>query len=47
VNRLARDVFGRHFQNPLLLASGTAGFGQELAGIVDLERLGGLVTKAV
>jgi dihydroorotate dehydrogenase (NAD+) catalytic subunit len=44
---LSRTVFGRHFQNPVLLAAGTAGFGRELAGVVDLERLGGLVTKAV
>jgi dihydroorotate dehydrogenase (NAD+) catalytic subunit len=44
---LSRNVFGRQFQNPLLLAAGTAGFGRELLGVVDLERLGGLVTKAV
>lgn len=44
---LARDILGIHFQNPVLLASGTAGFGRELAGIMDLESLGGLVTKAV
>jgi dihydroorotate dehydrogenase (NAD+) catalytic subunit len=44
---LARDILGIHFQNPVLLASGTAGFGRELAGVMDLERLGGLVTKAV
>ena len=44
---LSRTVFGRRFQNPVLLASGTAGFGRELAGVMDLERLGGLVTKAV
>jgi dihydroorotate dehydrogenase (NAD+) catalytic subunit len=44
---LARSVFGRSFQNPLVLAAGTAGFGRELAGVMDLERLGGLVTKAV
>lgn len=44
---LAREVFGRSFQNPVLLAAGTAGFGRELAGVMDLERLGGLVTKAV
>jgi dihydroorotate dehydrogenase (NAD+) catalytic subunit len=44
---LSRTVFGHHFQNPVLLASGTAGFGRELAGVMDLERLGGLVTKAV
>lgn len=44
---LARTVFGAEFQNPILLAAGTAGFGRELAGVMDLERLGGLVTKAV
>ena len=46
-SRLARTVLGRRFQNPVLLASGTAGYGRELVGVVDLERLGGLVTKAV
>ena len=44
---LARDVFGHRFQNPLLLAAGTAGFGREVAGVIDLDRLGGIVTKAV
>jgi dihydroorotate dehydrogenase (NAD+) catalytic subunit len=44
---LSRDVFGRRFRNPVLLAAGTAGFGRELDGMVDLDRLGGLVTKAV
>ncbi len=44
---LARTVFGQRFQNPVLLAAGTAGFGREVAGVIDLERLGGLVTKAV
>ena len=44
---LSRTVFGQRFQNPILLAAGTAGFGRELTGIVDLDRLGGLVTKAV
>ena len=44
---LSRTVFGRLFQNPILLAAGTAGFGRELDGVMDLERLGGLVTKAV
>jgi dihydroorotate dehydrogenase (NAD+) catalytic subunit len=44
---VSRELFGRRFQNPLLLASGTAGFGRELDGVVDLDRLGGLVTKAV
>jgi len=44
---LARNVFGQSFQNPILLAAGTAGFGRELDGIVELDRLGGIVTKAV
>ena len=44
---LSREIFGRRFQNPLLLAAGTAGFGRELDGVMDLDRLGGLVTKAV
>jgi dihydroorotate dehydrogenase (NAD+) catalytic subunit len=44
---LAVDAAGLRFQNPVLLAAGTAGYGRELAGVVDLERLGGLVTKAV
>jgi dihydroorotate dehydrogenase (NAD+) catalytic subunit len=44
---LSRELFGRRFQNPILLAAGTAGFGQELNGVVDLDRLGGIITKAV
>jgi dihydroorotate dehydrogenase (NAD+) catalytic subunit len=44
---LARTVLGITFQNPVLLASGTAGHGHELDGVMELDRLGGLVTKAV
>jgi dihydroorotate dehydrogenase (NAD+) catalytic subunit len=44
---LSREVFGRRFQNPILLAAGTAGFGRELDGVLDLDSLGGLITKAV
>ena len=44
---LSREIFGRRFQNPLLLAAGTAGFGRELDGVMNLDRLGGLITKAV
>lgn len=44
---LTRTVLGQRFQNPVLLAAGTAGFGREVAGVIDLERLGGLCTKAV
>jgi dihydroorotate dehydrogenase (NAD+) catalytic subunit len=35
------------FQNPILLAAGTAGYGRELAGVMSLEALGGIITKAV
>ncbi len=47
MNRLALAFAGIDFQNPIVLASGTAAYGRELHDIVDLERLGGLVTKAV
>lgn len=45
--RLAQELLGGSFQNPILLASGTAGYGRELAGVLDVDALGGLVTKAV
>lgn len=35
------------FQNPILLAAGTAGYGRELSGVMQLDELGGIVTKAV
>ncbi len=40
-------MFGARWRNPVLLAAGTAGFGREVAGVIRLDRLGGLVTKAV
>lgn len=41
------EAFGTTFQNPVLLAAGTCGFGLEVAEVVDLEALGGFVTKSV
>jgi len=41
------ELFGTTFQNPILLAAGTAGFGRELDHVIDLDLLGGFVTKAV
>jgi dihydroorotate dehydrogenase (NAD+) catalytic subunit len=38
---------GVPFQNRIVLAAGTAGFGAEVARVIALEALGGLVTKAV
>jgi len=45
--RLDLELFGVRFQNPVLLAAGTCGFGQEIAEVTDLEALGGFVTKSV
>lgn len=47
MTRLATEAAGLAFQNPVLLAAGTAAYGRELADVMPLERLGGLVTKAV
>ena len=44
---LAVTVAGLQFKNPIVLASGTAGYGVELEGVLDLDGVGGLVTKAV
>ena len=44
---LAVSAAGLEFQNPLVLAAGTAAYGRELADVLDLDQLGGLVTKAV
>ena len=35
------------FSNPVIAASGTFGYGIEFAGLVDLNRLGGLVVKGL
>ena len=35
------------FQNPILLAAGTAAYGRELQGVMQLDALGGIITKAV
>ena len=47
--RAALDVTvaGLRFANPILLAAGTAAYGRELREVMDLSRLGGIVTKAV
>ncbi len=45
--RLSQTLFGATFQNPVLLAAGTCGFGEELRDALDLGALGGIVTKSV
>lgn len=40
-------IAGVEFQNPVMVASGTFGSGEEFSGFVDLNRLGAVVTKGV
>jgi dihydroorotate dehydrogenase (NAD+) catalytic subunit len=44
---LRQEVFGVTFQNPVLLASGTCGYGEEYSDLIAVDELGGIVTKAV
>lgn len=47
VRALEVTAAGLQFQNPVILAAGTAAYGRELADVMPLESLGGFVTKAV
>ncbi len=43
-----RTVVGKLvFNNPIVLAAGTAGYGEELSDVMRLDAVGGFVTKAV
>lgn len=44
---LTVDITGFTLKNPVLLASGTAGYGPELSHAMDMTRLGGFVTKGI
>ena len=44
---LSIDIAGIALRNPVLLASGTCNYGQELQSITDLSQLGGIVTKTI
>lgn len=41
------SIGGTTFQNPVLVASGTFGYGGEVAELVDVNKLGGLITKSI
>lgn len=43
---LRTTVAGLEFRNPVVLASGTAGYGREVSDVIDLSALGGISTKA-
>ncbi len=44
---LSVNIGGLKLKNPVLLASGTAGYGNEIAEFTDLNKLGGIVTKSL
>jgi dihydroorotate dehydrogenase (NAD+) catalytic subunit len=44
---LSVDIGNMRLQNPVTLASGTAGYGEELAEFIDISRLGALFTKGL
>jgi dihydroorotate dehydrogenase (NAD+) catalytic subunit len=44
---LAVTAAGIDFQNPVLLAAGTAAYGRELSSVINLDALGGLITRGV
>lgn len=47
VPRIDTTIAGVEFQNPVLTASGTFGYGKEFAHLIDLNQLGGIVVKGV
>jgi dihydroorotate dehydrogenase (NAD+) catalytic subunit len=46
-NRLSVKIAGIEFSNPVLVASGTFGYGEEYQSLIDLNELGGIVTKSI
>jgi len=45
--RLAVEISGISFNNPVIGASGTFGYGLEFADLIDLNKLGGFATKGL
>jgi dihydroorotate dehydrogenase (NAD+) catalytic subunit len=44
---LAIELAGISLKNPVMVASGTFGYGEEYAELIDLSRLGAIVTKTI
>jgi dihydroorotate dehydrogenase (NAD+) catalytic subunit len=44
---LSVSIANVKFANPVLVASGTFGFGEEYGKLIDLSRLGGVITKSI
>ena len=46
-SHLSVKIAGVEFSNPVLVASGTFGYGEEYESLFDLSKLGGIVTKSI
>lgn len=47
MSELKVKIGGIELKNPLMVASGTFGYGEEMSSIVDLNRYGAIVTKSI
>ena len=47
MSKTAVTIAGVELKNPVMTASGTFGSGEEYSALVDLNRLGAVVTKGV
>jgi dihydroorotate dehydrogenase (NAD+) catalytic subunit len=45
--KLQTEIAGIRFNNPVLTASGTCGYGLDMAELIDLNQLGGVCTKGL
>jgi dihydroorotate dehydrogenase (NAD+) catalytic subunit len=41
------EIAGIRFKNPVMVASGTFGYAEEFENLIDLDALGGIVTKSI
>jgi len=46
-NHLSVKIAEVKFSNPVLVASGTFGYGEEYSSLIDLNKLGGIITKSI
>jgi len=44
---LCVDLAGIKMKNPIMVASGTFGYGEEYSNFIDLSELGAIVTKSI
>jgi dihydroorotate dehydrogenase (NAD+) catalytic subunit len=47
MERLATEIAGIKMKNPVMVASGTFGYGEEATNFIDLDKLGAIITKTI